>query len=93
MRHVAQGGQPGAISPALGACPEPGYPPAMAKRKRKTNTRYAVLSAVKDHVAKKGMRTGGDFIDALNDEIADLLDDAVERAKDNGRATVRASDL
>jgi histone H3/H4 len=52
-----------------------------------------VQSKVKDYARAKGVRVSGDFIDALSDQVEGLVDDAIERAKDNGRSTIRASDL
>jgi histone H3/H4 len=34
-----------------------------------------------------------DFYDALNEEVAELLDDAAERAESNDRKTVQPRDL
>ena len=34
-----------------------------------------------------------DFYDALDNEVADLLDDAAQRAEDNDRKTVQPRDL
>ncbi len=50
-----------------------------------------VRSKVKD--AAKGMNVAGDFADALSDRVQLLVNDACRRAKDNGRATVKARDL
>ncbi len=41
----------------------------------------------------KGMNVAGDFAEALSDKVAGLIKDAAQRAKDNGRATVKARDL
>ncbi len=49
-----------------------------------------VKSKVKDYVAKKKLRTGGDAVDALNKEVARLLDRAVERAKEDKKGTVKS---
>ncbi len=48
-----------------------------------------VRSKVKDYVAKKKMRMGGDALDVLNKEVARLLDKAVERAKEAKAGTVK----
>jgi len=50
-----------------------------------------VKSAVRDKI--KGMRAGGDFFKALDDCVACCIKDAMERAKANGRKTLRACDL
>lgn len=49
-----------------------------------------VKSKVKDYVAKKKLRMGGDAVDALNKEVARLLDRAVERAKEDRKGTVKS---
>ncbi len=51
----------------------------------------AVRSKVRE--VAKGMRVSGDFFDALDEKIAEIIKEAVKRAKGNGRATLRAYDL
>lgn len=51
----------------------------------------AVKSAVKGLL--KGMRVGGDFWKELDNRISWKVKRAVERAKSNGRKTLRACDL
>jgi len=46
-----------------------------------------VKDALSDH------HVSGDFYDALNEEVAELLDDAGERAEANDRKTVQPRDL
>ncbi|MEM5778177.1 MAG: DUF1931 domain-containing protein [Candidatus Aenigmatarchaeota archaeon] len=41
----------------------------------------------------KGMRVSGDFYNALDKKVEEVLRDAAKRAKDNGRATIRPCDL
>jgi histone H3/H4 len=48
-------------------------------------------SGVRD--AAEGVNVGSDFYDALDDEVKDLVDRAVERAEANGRRTVKARDV
>ena len=50
-----------------------------------------VRSKVKE--ACKGMRCSGDFYEALDKTVKDMLGDAMRRAKENGRATIRPADL
>lgn len=54
-------------------------------------TDLIVKSAVKD--ALDNNNVSADFYDALNDEVAELLDDAVRRADANDRKTVQPRDL
>ena len=49
-----------------------------------------VKSKVKDYVAKKKLRMGGDAVEVLNKEVARLLDRAVERAKEDKKGTVKS---
>jgi len=51
----------------------------------------AVKSAVRGLL--KGMRAGGDFFKELDNRIAWKVKRAIERAKANGRKTLRACDL
>ncbi len=50
-----------------------------------------VQSAVKDHLDNHNVAS--DFYDALDEEVAELLEDAAQRAEDNDRKTVQARDL
>jgi histone H3/H4 len=50
-----------------------------------------VKAAVKDAVDDKNV--AADLYDALDDEVAELLEEAAQRAADNDRATVMAHDL
>jgi len=52
---------------------------------------YAVKSAVRGMM--KGMRSGGDFFKELDSKISWKVKRAIERAKANGRKTLRACDL
>jgi len=50
-----------------------------------------VQSAVKDALA--GNNVSADFYDALDEEVAELLEDAARRAAANDRKTVQPRDL
>ena len=52
-----------------------------------------VKSAVKAHVAKSKMRVSGDLWPALDKTLEAKLKMAIDRAKANGRKTLRAADL
>ena len=41
----------------------------------------------------KNMRFSGDFFDALDKKVAEVVKEAAGRAKKNGRATIRPHDL
>ncbi len=50
-----------------------------------------VKAAVKEALSDKNVAS--DFYDALNEEVAEVLEDAARRAEDNDRKTVQARDL
>ena len=52
-----------------------------------------VQSKVRDQVKRRGANMAGDFADALSKRVQAMVDDAIKRAKSNGRKTVRANDL
>ncbi|MFX1408036.1 MAG: hypothetical protein ACFFC9_05805 [Promethearchaeota archaeon] len=54
-----------------------------------------VKSKVREYIKGKGLNTSSGILDgeALNGMITWMLDKAVERAKGNGRKTVKARDL
>ena len=52
-----------------------------------------IVSRVKDYIKSKGLRSDGNLDDALNKMLTEQLDKAIQRCKDNGRQTVRPSDL
>lgn len=63
--------------------------------KKATVDALFVKSKVRDYIKSKGCNTSGDLIDgkALNDAIVNVLDNAIARAKANGRKTVQEKDL
>ena len=65
----------------------------MAKGGNNMADSLVVGSKVKDAIKGTGCNTAGDFTDALSVEVANLVTKAAERAKANGRKTVRAADL
>ncbi|HVO31729.1 MAG TPA: hypothetical protein VMV18_13375 [bacterium] len=64
-----------------------------AKKAAKGGEVFVVGSKVKDAIRKAGLRTAGDALDALNAEVGEVISKAVERAKSNGRQTIRPSDF
>ncbi|MDT7858567.1 MAG: DUF1931 domain-containing protein [Candidatus Aenigmarchaeota archaeon] len=60
----------------------------MAKKEEKA---LVVKSAVRELVGN--LRVSEDFWEALNKSVSELVKKAVERAKANGRKTVRGADL
>lgn len=65
----------------------------MAKATKKEVPMMVVASKMKDYAKGQEVRVSGDFVDALNDTVATIVDDAVRRCKGNGRATLRPDDL
>lgn len=64
----------------------------MVKMKEELSV-LVVGARVKELNTKGEMRTGGDFVEALNEKVHDLILAAQDRCEANGRATLRASDL
>ncbi len=52
-----------------------------------------VNSKVKERVSKAGFNTAGSFSEALSGHVDIVITRAVERAKANGRKTVRPEDI
>ena len=56
-------------------------------------TTLVITSRVREAVRAEELRLSADFVAALNARVDQTITMAVARAKDNGRATVRAQDL
>ncbi len=52
-----------------------------------------VESKVKEQIKTAEMNCGGDFCDALDKKVEDVINRAIARAKSNDRKTVRPGDL
>lgn len=57
-----------------------------------------VQSKVREAIKSKGggeggVRTSDEFLTALNEAVHSLIEKAITRAKDNGRATLKKQDL
>ncbi len=68
----------------------------MAKMKAKKSSAKEILvvgTKMKDVVKASGCQSSGDLIDAVSQRVHEMLKGAVDRAKQNGRATVRPYDL
>jgi hypothetical protein len=52
-----------------------------------------VASKVKEAIRGRDVRMSAEFVDALNDHVNEVIAKATERAKGNGRSTVRPGDL
>ncbi|HLE07323.1 MAG TPA: DUF1931 domain-containing protein [archaeon] len=53
----------------------------------------ALVVRSKARAAAKGSRVSGDFFDALDRRVAEMIKDAQGRCKANGRATLRPEDI
>ncbi len=54
---------------------------------------YVVASKLKELVKKHGMMSSGDLADAVSKHLESAVAKACDRAKANGRKTVRPEDL
>ena len=54
---------------------------------------YVMKSKIKDLVRENEAMMGGDFLEALDQKVKALVEEAIKRAKGNNRKTVRAIDL
>ena len=54
---------------------------------------YVVASKLKELVKKQGMMASGDLAEGVSALLEEAVKDAVKRAKENGRKTVRPCDL
>ena len=52
-----------------------------------------INSKLKDVIREAGLRSDGDIAQAVSDKVHEMLEAAIERAKSNGRQTVRPCDL
>ena len=61
----------------------------MAKKKES----LIVASKVKAYIKSKKMMTSSDALEAVSDNVYDILDAAIGRTQANRRSTVKAQDL
>lgn len=54
---------------------------------------YIVASKVRENISGADMQCSGDLADAVSAKVEQMLAAAVDRAKENGRKTVRPCDL
>ena len=57
------------------------------------DVQLVVASRIKEAARANDIRVAGDFADAFNAEVNDVLQRAINRAKGNGRGTLRPGDL
>ena len=63
----------------------------MAKSKPKEIV--VVGSKVKEVIKEAGLRSDGDLVQSVSDQVHNMLGRAIERCKGNNRSTVRPYDL
>ena len=88
-------------APAKRATAKKGTRKAAKKTTKKTAKKAAagagaqvvVASKVRERLRRDDARMSGEFVEALNAEVDDMVGRAVERAKSNNRTTVRPQDL
>ena len=52
-----------------------------------------VISKTKAYIKEKGFMMSSDAIDTLNEKMYQLIEDAIERTKNNKRSTLRPHDF
>ncbi len=65
----------------------------MSKKKKAKIPTFFVKSALKEYAKANGVQIGSDAYDRFNQEIANLLNAAFERTKNNKRKTLKAYDF
>lgn len=65
----------------------------MTDETQSTRETVVVATKVKDIVKAAGLQSSGDLVEAVSAKVHEMLVAAVQRAKANGRATVRPCDL
>ena len=66
---------------------------AKAKAKKSGGTSYIVASKIKELVKKGKLKCASDVVDALNHLVIYSVSKGAERAKANGRKTLRGADV
>ncbi len=52
-----------------------------------------VGSKIKEVIKEAGLRSDGDLVQSVSDKVHEILAEAINRCKGNGRSTVRPYDL
>lgn len=66
---------------------------ATPKVEEKKLPSFVVEARMKEYIKSSDMHSTGDVVDAMNVQVAYLLDNAMRRCKQNGRTTVQARDV
>lgn len=78
------------MSEEMAAAPEATEAPAPAEAPK---VMVLVTSRLKEVVKGKGLRSASTFVEALNDKVIAMIEQAADHAKAEGRATVKPVDL
>ena len=81
------------MSEEMAAAPEAPAPTETPAPAEEPKVMVLVTSRLKEVVKGKGLRSAGTFIDALNEKVVAMIEQAADHAKAEGRATVKPVDL
>lgn len=63
-------------------------------KKKKEAPRFTSKATIKEYIRDAhALRVSGDFLEAIDDKFAAMLDAAADRTKDNKRGTVKPADF
>ncbi len=65
----------------------------MAKKAKKGGEILIISSKMKDAIRKTGCNVSSDVVDALSARVHEMIIEAANRCKENGRKTVRGYDF
>ena len=65
----------------------------IARKKQVKLENLVVVSKVKDYIKAKDMFCSADVVEGLTCAVAQIIDKAAARTKENGRKTIKAIDL
>ncbi len=65
----------------------------MADEREMVLVQSKVRDVIRTKGGEQGIRTSEEFLAALNDHVHAAIDKAIERARANGRATLRREDI
>jgi hypothetical protein len=81
------------VAGIFGICAGSLAQPAQAARSSKPKEIVVVGSKVKEVIRETGLRSDGELVQAVSDNVHLMLGAAIVRCKGNGRSTVRPYDL
>ncbi len=63
------------------------------RRKKKERTNFINVSKIKDYIKQKNCEISIETLDAINEKVRQIIDEAIFRTRSNKRITVRPYDL